>query len=415
MTPMRKLTALMLVAGVGSVAIHGIFFDPVVADDGEHALTPQELATIVEIEALAMKQIRLASQPDHLYKRDAHPAPHGCVQAEFHVNDEDAIDEELRHGVLAQPGKKYDAWVRFSNGLFADDNEMDARGMAIKLMGVPGDKLQPMNAKGELVDPDAAKAETQDFVMINNPTFPIDNVDEFKRFFDLQVKGDMMGYFLDWNPLQWRLREMRVGFGMLTRPASPLSTAYFSMLPYRLGREQHIKFSVLPCDPDVKGECQEWELPVPDGRSGSYLREALVEQLTPRADDPEHNEVAARFAFRVQRRIEGENMPIEHASIEWDQDVSPYVEVATLRIKAQRFSTQEQNEFCENLSFSPWHALPAHEPVGNLNRARRVLYNSVSEHRHEMNGVKRHEPRGFCLHLDGRPCEERVIADRGQP
>jgi hypothetical protein len=396
----RRLRIVLVVIGVVGFAGHAIFVDPVVTDTSEHRQTAHELAVIETIKQTALASIANAAKPDHLWKRDAHPAPHGCVKAHFRVDPN--IPADLRHGVLAEPGRTYPAWIRFSNGLFSDDNAQDARGMAIKLMDVPGEKLLPREQH----------ESTQDFVMINNPTVPIANVDEFLDFYSRQVRGDTLGYFLGWNPLQWHLREMRVGFGMLERPANPLATAYFSMLPYKLGPEHNIKFSVLPCDPEVESECQAWELPVPGDRNSHYLRDAMIATLTPRADEPLSDAPAARFAFRVQRQLPHANMPIEDASIEWSEARSPYVRVAEVAIPAQRFSSDEQNEFCENLSFNPWHALPAHRPIGGLNRARFVLYDAISARRHAENGVARHEPRGFCLQLDGQPCSQLLAGGR---
>lgn len=46
--------------------------------------------------------------------------------------------------VFFLPGKTYQAWIRFSNGskdAQQADIKKDARGMAIKLLGVPGEKL----------------------------------------------------------------------------------------------------------------------------------------------------------------------------------------------------------------------------------------------------------------------------------
>ena len=47
----------------------------------------------------------------------------------------------MKFGVFSKP-KTYPIWVRFSNGGTPpkDDKEGDIRGMAIKLMGVDGDK-----------------------------------------------------------------------------------------------------------------------------------------------------------------------------------------------------------------------------------------------------------------------------------
>src|SRR3954451_6556144 len=75
--------------------------------------------------------------------RGVHPKSHGCVKAEFLVNKD--IDEKYRVGLFATPGKKFDAWIRYSNAaaLREDDlmiNPRDnkrkngSRGMAIKIL-----------------------------------------------------------------------------------------------------------------------------------------------------------------------------------------------------------------------------------------------------------------------------------------
>ena len=36
---------------------------------------------------------------------------------------------------------------------------------------------------------------------------------------------------------------------------------------------------------------------------------------------------------------------------------------------------------CESIAFNPWHALPAHRPLGNMNRARREIYQAMAAFR----------------------------------
>jgi hypothetical protein len=74
-------------------------------------------------------------------------------------------------------------------------------------------------------------------------------------------------------------------------------------------------------------------------------------------------------------------MPVEDATIVWKKSDSPFVTVAHIEIPAQEFDTLQQNEFCENLSFNPWHALPDHRPVGVFNRVRKALYSEVAKYR----------------------------------
>ena len=83
---------------------------------------------------------------------------------------------------------------------------------------------------------------------------------------------------------------------------------------------------------------------------------------------------------------------VEDSRIEWKETQAPFFKVATIRIPQQTFDTPQQNAFCENLSFSPWHALPEHKPLGVTNRLRKVIYDNISRARHEMNDTKREEP-----------------------
>ena len=44
------------------------------------------------------------------------------------------------------------------------------------------------------------------------------------------------------------------------------------------------------------------------------------------------------------------------------------------------------------LGFNPFHCLPAHRPLGNIMRVRRLVYESPSRYRHETNAQPRTEP-----------------------
>ena len=59
------------------------------------------------------------------------------------------------------------------------------------------------------------------------------------------------------------------------------------------------------------------------------------------------------------------------------------------------FTSPEHLGFCENLSFTPWHTIPEHRPLGGINRVRKTVYDTISHVRHEINGDKHREPTGF--------------------
>lgn len=100
------------------------------------------------------------------------------------------------------------------------------------------------------------------------------------------------------------------------------------------------------------------------------------------------------FDFLAQLQTDPVAMPIEDSTVSWDQRASPYRKIATIRIPKQTFDTPAQQEFAENLSFTPWHALPEHRPLGNMNRARKHVYWAISKLRHAHNGAPRTEPTG---------------------
>jgi hypothetical protein len=111
---------------------------------------------------------------------------------------------------------------------------------------------------------------------------------------------------------------------------------------------------------------------VPD--SPNYLRETIVQKLT-----TEQNQF--RFDFLVQFYTNEAKTPIENPMQEWQQQDSPFIKIATIEILPQEFDVPERQEFDESLSFTPWHTLPAHEPVGSLNLSRRKVYQEVAKTR----------------------------------
>lgn len=317
--------------------------------------------------------------------RDAHPKHHLVVAAEFIVDDD--VPPRHRHGVLAKPGRRFPAWIRFSNALkVRHDLELDARGMAVKLMGVDGDT--------QALDDEP---RTQDFLAVTHSTFFARTAEDFVDFpatvSDVRSSATLFArtarYFA-WPPSRWRGGLALVRSMVWT--SSPLVRGYFSQTPYRLGPDQQIKFAMVPRQRATLGAHLRlagrlvafW---LGSGREGwrNCLRDALVAHLSTRE---------ATFDFMIQVRVEG--MPLDDAVLPWSERRSPYVKVATIRIPVQAFGPEElevNRQFGEHLSFTPWHALPDHRPLGSINEARRTVYEAISTHRHGLNGTKRVEPR----------------------
>ncbi|KAF0865364.1 catalase [Pseudomonas sp. LD120] len=299
------------------------------------------------------------------YLRDAHAKAHGCVKAEVQVLKD--LSPELRQGVFASPGQTWQATVRLSNGNAYPqfDSIRDARGMAIKLLDVPGQQLIPT---------ESGRRE-QDFVMFNHPNFFVSDVAEYQQNIAAQADGKKVGaFFPGWDPRRWQIRHLFIALATLSpAPASPTQSTYFSVSPYKFG-SANAKFRVMP-DP---GSCPAYSLPTQNQDLPNFLRSALTQQLST-------DRVPACFVLQIQRQDPSRFMPIEDTSIEWKESDAPFETVARMKIPAQDFDTPAQNLACDNQSFNPWFGIEAHRPIGGINRLRKAVYEAVSDYRHSRN------------------------------
>ena len=139
---------------------------------------PQEEEAQIE-KILTISKFSMQHKPHPPMLRDQHPKSHGYVEGEFIV--EEHTPETMKVGVFKE-SKTYPLWIRFSNGGsdrnpetgdFVPDTVGDVRGMAIKLM----------NVEGEMVLPDSEHQGEQDFILMNNSTFFIRDVQGYIDFF----------------------------------------------------------------------------------------------------------------------------------------------------------------------------------------------------------------------------------------
>ncbi|WP_284312980.1 catalase family protein [Labrys miyagiensis] len=305
-------------------------------------------------------------------RRDAHAFDMGCVRASFVVESD--LPAELQHGVFSRPGKSYEAWIRFSNGNFfpTSPRSPDARGMAIKLMGVEGQKI--------LHD----EQFTQDFILINHPNFFVNDLKDYIEVLRKYLEG---GFWKQWVLAPLRLRSLRLIWIALrvnlTIASSPLARRYWSMTPYKFGDGSPpyaVKYTAIP------------ELPIPGllQRIRNVLAAGFTPQRAMQAMLSRNEDV--RFNFYIQHFVDSHSTPIEDTSVEWREDVAPIHRVARIVIPRQDIMSKERGEDCEDLSFSPWHSLPAHKPLGLINRVRKKVYLAISDRRHALNGVEPREP-----------------------
>ena len=311
----------------------------------------------------------LKSQMLRLYKnkkqlRQIHPKMNGCVKAEFIVEKD--LPEELKVGIFKEE-KRFPAWIRFSNGSPKPlpDFKKDVRGFAIKIMNVPGEKIAINNLP----------SVNQDFVLMNTKSFVAKEVEAFYHVLQVTTMKPLEGPVL--KKILYIFQNLFVflnGARAKIICNHPFELYYFSTVPYRFGDETRaVKYAVFPSkDNDLT--CLQ------DNNDSDFLRLKMQETLS-------KNEIV--YDFCVQFQTDAETMPIEDPTKEWN---SPFQKVATIRIPVQYFDTPEQREFGEDLSFNVWHSLPEHQPIGNFNRSRKIIYEEMSDFRHKQNLILPEEP-----------------------
>jgi hypothetical protein len=217
-------------------------------------------------------------------------------------------------------------------------------------------------------------ALTQDFLLLDSPVFFIKNAVEFAEF-DAALLNSELSWFGKLSVLGYFLKHPFEA-GILHRieknsASNPLDLHYWSGTPYKLGGGA-VKYAVTPRSDGPSVTAAE--------ASPDQLRGAMELQLQ-RSD--------AYFDFCVQPQRDPNEQPIDDATHLWE--TAPQ-KVATIRIPRQSFDRPAQMEFCENLSFNPWHSLPDHRPLGSLNRLRQATYVALSAFRHQQNQVLVAEP-----------------------
>jgi hypothetical protein len=306
--------------------------------------------------------------------RSLHAKAHGLLRGEFRVLD--GLPEVLAQGLFASPAT-YPALLRLSTnpGDVLDDSVSAPRGLAIKVRGVPGPRL-----------PGSESEDSQDYVLANAPAFLVPDPKAFLSSLKLlaattdtpQAPKKLLSAAL--RGLGGAIEAMGATppaalKGLGGQPMTHiLGESFFSQAPLLHG-PYVAKLAVVP----ISSALTSLAGTKLDLRGGpDALREAVVAFF--REND-------AEWEMRVQLCTDPATMPIEDPSIPWPEERSPYVPVA--RITAPRQHAWDEGrvrEIDEALSFSPWHGLAAHRPLGAIMRARRPAYEMSAGFRAARNG-----------------------------
>lgn len=311
--------------------------------------------------------------------RSVHAKSHGLLSAQLHVAD--GLPVELAQGLFARPGN-YPAVMRFSTtpGDVLDDDVSTPRGMAIKIIGVEGERL-----------PGSEGDATQDFVMVNGPAFGASSAKKFLGNLKLLAKTTDKAEGLK-KVLSAALRGAETLVEALGGESSTLKSlgghprtnilgeTFYTQAPIRYG-DYIAKVSLAPVSPDLTALT---DAPLDQGDTPDPLREAVGAFFSTRGGE---------WELRVQLCTDLDSMPIEDSSKPWPEDKSPYVTVARVVVQPQdSYSETHVKAIDDGMSFSPWHGLAAHQPLGSIMRVRRQVYESSVEFRGNHNGCPMHEP-----------------------
>ncbi len=317
--------------------------------------------------------------------RGAHAKGLGVARAEVEILHE--VPAAYAQGIYATPGR-HDALIRFSsasNHLGPDAQLGSVLGCAIKIFDIPGPKL---------VD-DEPDCTTFDLVMKNNPTFVANTA---KHYLILQQVGNDTPKYLargkagfndllrdlltgkgTFEPSDWAWDEMFAFVKAAQLPVrNPLLSTYWTMAAVRHG-DYVAKLRVAPAA-DSDGRAIHHDLDLSQGPD--VFGPALIDELQ-----------AGTFDFDLQAQLctDLEAMPVDLATVEWSEKLSPFVTVARVHLPQQDISGPERFERGDTLAFNQWRVTDAHRPLGEIMRVRRI-YSASARVRRTLNHQPQTEP-----------------------
>jgi hypothetical protein len=299
--------------------------------------------------------------------------PHGVLRGVFRVRPD--LPSDLRVGLFK--GTEYPAWVRFSSDTLPTISDYKTTiGVAIKLFQTPGPKLF-----GEPSD------TTFDFILQNFDVFFVDTAADMCAFTKAGVVDGNYGPYLAAHPVTARLLDE-----MAKPVASVLATDYWSCVPFAFGPGRYVKYKLeqtmdagavtgTPSDP-------------------TYLSADLGHRL---------QAMDVRFRFSVQLRTDPASMPLDQATVRWEESASPPVHLADLVLPQQEIAARGQGVYGENLSWNIWRVTEEHKPEGSIAEARRSVYSASAQLRRNVNGVPTGEPTEPKPALEPAPCVDAGI------
>ena len=312
--------------------------------------------------------------------RSVHAKSHGLLVGELVV--EPGLPAIYAQG-LAASGERLPIVIRLSTvpGDILPDDISTPRGLSVKIIGVKGERLP--GSEGDV---------TQDFVMVNGPAFQNKDASKFASNLKLlaattdKAEGTKQVLSAALRGLEKAVEAVGGQSATLTAlgghpETNPLGETYYTQVPVLWG-EYFGKLCVRPLSQEMKAL---HKAPVDLKDKPNGLRDVVREYFAGQG---------AVWELCVQLCTDIEKMPIEDASVVWDETASPYVPVARLLVHPQSsYDHARASAIDERLAFSPWHGIAAHRPLGSVMRLRRQAYANAQRFRATKNHVVLSEPK----------------------
>lgn len=344
-------------------------------------LDPDEAATIKGLIA-TMRYVNEKTFADGRHAiRSVHAKTQGILEGYLEVDA--GLPIELAQGLFAKPGR-YPVVMRFSTvpGDILDDSVSTPRGLAVKIIGVEGERLS--GSEGDV---------TQDFVLVNGPAFGAPTPKKFLPVITLLSKTTNRVQRLK-KLLSAVMRQVQRAIVSVTgQPNTTVATlggqpethilgeTFYNQAPVRFG-DFIAKISVSPISSELaalKGAALNVN-GIPNG-----IRESVVAFF---------KESGGVWEVRAQLCTDLNLMPIENAATVWPEQLSPYRRIGRIEVTPQNSWSEARSSVVDDgMQFSPWHGLAAHRPLGGIMRARKEVYAAAKRFRAARNGRVIEEPR----------------------
>ena len=330
----------------------------------------------------------MADRYRHAY-RPVHAKSHGVLVGTLTI--EPNLPVHLAQGLFAQPGS-YAVILRFSTnpGDMLADNVSSPRGLAVKVLNVPGHPL-----------PNHAGNTTQDFVCVNTDVFSapdpagfLEQIKTFDKTLELP-EGVKHAVSVSARAVNATIGVVGLHSATLEGIGAPavhiLGESFTTVAPLRFG-DYIAKIGFAPSSESLKKLKDE---SIDLDADYNALAELIYKFFR---HETAGWEVRAQLALAPEPGKDAKDNPfsIEDASRRWPADQSPWQTIGRITVNPQHSYSDDRQRFVdEQLSFTPWHALEAHRPLGGIMRSRLKAYEEAAKYRAQKNGRPHIEPKSI--------------------